>query len=336
MLKHTKYLLVINRIKPRSFSHLSAPVVDRTKLGNFNDLQQKRHLSVEDFQLKFIRDGVQYVAESEMTSYFAQTFTQVHEITGLPWWCVIVGSSILLRSLLTFPAQIFSQRVAARRTEAFMEMDQDKIPKLRAIVSAAARRDNLTEKQTIDLFHRERILLEKKMIIKHNCARQKLYLPQYLQIPIWLSTTIAWRSLYTNPEHYRDFASQGIPLLMPDLTAPLETWFVPILNGLIYWGTTKIHVLVNVKDDTVKLNKIGKFTVYFTNAMILLMVFITSRIETGLALYWTTSAAMGLVSNLVLLSPKLKRACNIRQFEWETAHPYRDLYANILRRIYGK
>lgn len=50
------------------------------------------------------------------------------------------------------------------------------------------------------------------------------------------------------------------------------------------------------------------------------------------SLYWATSSAFGLLQNLVLLSPKLRRFARVPVTPSESSHPYRLLNERIISR----
>ena len=43
-----------------------------------------------------------------------QFLTSVHSLTGLPWWLVVVGSTVALRSVITLPLAIQQNKLIAR------------------------------------------------------------------------------------------------------------------------------------------------------------------------------------------------------------------------------
>ena len=71
---------------------------------------QRRNLSYEGY-LETITSGMKYLGDSQVTKSFMQQMISVHEFTGMPWWVIIVGSSVFYRTLLTFPAQVWVRRM---------------------------------------------------------------------------------------------------------------------------------------------------------------------------------------------------------------------------------
>lgn len=80
----------------------------------------------------------------------------------------------------------------------------------------------------------------------------------------------------------------------------------------------------------------SKFQTYATNFFrffSIAMVPIAAVVPSGLCLYWVSSSAFGLVQNLLLLSPKLKRLTNIPKVNSEIEKPYRFILEKFKERI---
>lgn len=63
------------------------------------------------------------------------------------------------------------------------------------------------------------------------------------------------------------------------------------------------------------------------------MVPIAAYVPSGLCLYWVSSSAFGLVQNLLLLSPRLKRMANIPKVNSEIDKPYSFIVERFKERI---
>ena len=67
-------------------------------------------------------------------------------------------------------------------------------------------------------------------------------------------------------------------------------------------SSIQVNVLIHKIEKQLK---VGSFLMFFTNGMILFLVYISTQAHSGIALYWASSAAVGLASNLILVSPKV-------------------------------
>jgi len=79
--------------------------------------------------------------------------------------------------------------------------------------------------------------------------------------------------------------------------------------------------------------KLQKYGQYFFRAVSILMIPIAAFVPSGLALYWVSSSSFGLIQNLLLLSPKIRRFANIPKVNSEHERPYKHLVEKIRERI---
>lgn len=63
------------------------------------------------------------------------------------------------------------------------------------------------------------------------------------------------------------------------------------------------------------------------------MIPIAAFVPSGLALYWVSSSTFGLIQNLLILSPKIRRLAKIPIVNSEHERPYRYLAQKIKERI---
>ena len=328
----------------RNFSHLQK--VSSTILTKKDFCQhhqdhnqiQIRNLSAFQSYVQFINDSMTKLADSDLTVWLSDQVIYFHEISGLPWWVVILSTSIAMRGFLLFPTQIFAERTLSRRVLAYLEMNNETIPALKTQLNAIARAQNdknfeFYKKQ----FEAMRIQLYRETIAKYNCSVIKIFLPQYCQIPVFLSSTMALRRLSSKPE-LLDVKLQllnGGPFLMPDLTVPVDTLVLPIFLGTLFWLGMEVNLNKN-KPQLVRESKnriLPKILINTGRGLILLMVYFSTKVESSIVLYWTGSAAVGLISNLVIMSPKLRRAVGIRKTPADEEHPYKVLYDNMISKI---
>ena len=92
-------------------------------------------------------------------------------------------------------------------------------------------------------------------------------------------------------------------------------------------SSIQVNVLLHKVE---KQAKVGKFLMYFTNGMVLFLVYLSTQAHSGIALYWASSAAVGLASNLLLVSPKAKNFFGIKMFPDDPEKPYQTIYNNAI------
>ena len=128
-------------------------------------------------------------------------------------------------------------------------------------------------------FHaRARRLVVQDKIVEYNCARSKILLPFLLQIPLWLSVSMALRRLVgtlPGPDGVLglDSADRSLQMVQegglwfPDLTAPDPTGCVlPLLLGSLYLGNlavrTNDHPVGRKKPKSAKVKNKGGSVLY--------------------------------------------------------------------------
>ena len=166
-----------------------------------------------------------------------------------------------------------------------------------------------------------------------------MYLPQYLQMPIWLSMTMAINNLIQNPQTHSDFLVEG-PLFMSNLAFPVETYFLPVLVSLITIANMKSQSLMLVKSEdhfsAEKKSKASRFITVFYVSLQPLIIFLTSIVPSGIALQWVTTATVSLAFKMVLVSPRVKKICGITMYPDDPEKPYQNIYNNVMAKLKRK
>ena len=292
-----------------------------------NNYNPRKRTIERNFSIKSLteQDGVtKYMLEAIMDSKFtwmlAEKMVWVHDGLGLPWWSVIILASISSR-LVVFPLLVYSQKVIARRKLAYLEVEKE-MPQVKYSTTQLSRQKKLSFDETRRTFHLERIKLVQKTIIKYNCANLKIFAPAYVQLPFFLSFNAAIRKVSNGDEL---MMTEG-PMFMTNLTLPVETWILPLFVGSLFWLSLQVNLSQASKMQamtSLNSNRTQTIVRYFVNGLILVMVYFCGQVESGLALYWASSAASAYASNLVLISPRVLRQLGIPRFENDPKHPYR-------------
>ena len=322
----------------------------KTQQRNFSNNEvvttsQNTNNMSDDAFVQFVVNAFQALNDSKMTTFFADSLVFFHETTGLPWWMTILIGTGVLRALVFFPIQISGQRVAGRRKKAFQELKEDIMPNIkRNIIKDFANERGMTPKDFSQYFkpgysgYSQFVILQNQIkrdqIIKYNCSISKIFLPIYCQIPVWISMTMSVRKLIQNPEyeHIKLELIQGGPFLMPDLTLPVETLTMPILLGSLWFLSMKVfdnqNKRIEIQGKSAKVFEVmGKIV---TRGLILWIVYLSTKVEFGVTLYWVGSASVGLISNLILMSPKFRNSVGIMRFDKDPDKPYQLLKENIV------
>jgi len=229
------------------------------------------------------------LSRSPMTASVSQTFCQFHDASGLSWSGTIILSTFAVRK------------------------------------------------------QRELYRLE---VIRRNCAASKIYLPNFLQIPLWVTISVALRNLSTGGGFIKDqsalaeattrqgqLSTEGFGWVT-DLTLPDPIWIIPVTVGSLFLinneiAGAKISREVLTQGGQKPLPKRHMLLTNFLRCLALAMVPISAQVPTAVALYWTSSVTAGIVVNLVLLSPKFRRAVKIPVTREESSNPYRNVLTNM-------
>lgn len=114
-------------------------------------------------------------------------------------------------------------------------------------------------------------------------------------------------------------------LWVPNLVEVDSSYILPVLLGLINLSIIQIQSTLRVRPPT-KLQSIA------TNAFrifSLAMIPIASSVRSCLCIYWVSSSVYGLLQNLLLLSPKIRRAVGIPITPSEVKQPFQRLMNSL-------
>ena len=146
--KHGASRKNLPRLSTKSYSHtLSLPRWSHSPPNyQYRLLQQQRRTPQPSFPLLHTRSlssDSTFYSVIHVTERYFQIF---HSATHLPWWAVILASTIALRSLLTLPLAVYQNKVMAK-----MELLQPTVKEYQEAVrhnmAAKCRKENLPYKE---------------------------------------------------------------------------------------------------------------------------------------------------------------------------------------------
>nr|XP_057914270.1 cytochrome c oxidase assembly protein COX18, mitochondrial [Doryrhamphus excisus]XP_057914279.1 cytochrome c oxidase assembly protein COX18, mitochondrial [Doryrhamphus excisus]XP_057914288.1 cytochrome c oxidase assembly protein COX18, mitochondrial [Doryrhamphus excisus] len=257
--------------------------------------------------------------------HLAEDFlVHMQQASGLPWWISIAVSTLSIRTLVTLPLAAY-QLLIIGKVEALQVEIAELAKRLRYEVSVRAKERGWTEKQSRFQFRKNLRRLVSQLYIRDNCHPFKASLLVWVQLPLWISLSLALRNLSLEESAVRPDLMTGGALWFADLTSPDSTWLLPISLGLTNLLIVEIFSLQ--RSNTSSLQK------FVTNAMrgfSLLMIPIATTVPSSMALYWFSSSLVGLCHNLLLRSPALHRLLKVPTQRSDT--PYKDLLAAFVRK----
>ncbi|XP_049873135.1 cytochrome c oxidase assembly protein COX18, mitochondrial [Pectinophora gossypiella] len=299
----------------------------------------KRTLSLDGF-VKWQEQTYSSIANSSLVNFMQEGLLYVHDTTGLPWWATIVTSTVLVRTLMTLPLTVYQNFILAKVENISLEL-KDLVNELKKETAIARKAYNLTDKQTVILYRRSLKKQWRKLIERDNCHPFKASMVIWFQIPIWVCISFALRNLvYMHPPDpsavvtFMELSAGGIGWI-PNLTEPDHSLILPVAFGLINLAIIEIQ-------SVSKLRQPSKMYNVFTNVFrvfSVVMIPVAASVPSCMCLYWVTSSGFGLMQNLMLLSPALRRKLKIPEAPSELENPYSHIKGELsakLQRIVPK
>uniref|UniRef100_A0A6P7FHP9 Cytochrome c oxidase assembly protein COX18, mitochondrial-like isoform X1 n=1 Tax=Diabrotica virgifera virgifera TaxID=50390 RepID=A0A6P7FHP9_DIAVI len=339
------FLNHINRLGKQTFRLygsngilLKSSCIKEYCIENKNPYNSRRQFSFQSSveSLAKTQTGIfKWLSESTPVEYIQKFLLTLHDTSGLPWWATIVCATVLLRSCVTLPLAIYQNYVLAKLQNLKSEMPAI-AKELQKETAVAIKLYNWDEKKTKMMYNRSIRKQWNNLILRDNCHPAKASLLVLFQIPMWISLSVSLRNLvYMLP--YQDinaqvtFAELSIGGLgfIPNLTEVDASWILPVSLGIINLAIIELQGLSKINEP----NKLQKFLVNIFRGISLVMIPVAASVPSCLVLYWTTSSAYGLIQNIVLLSPRVKRICRIPKTEIELENPYKHISQQLQKKF---
>ncbi|KAI8436894.1 hypothetical protein MSG28_010330 [Choristoneura fumiferana] len=286
------------------------------------NITSKRNFSFEGF-VQWQGQTYASISNSSLVHLMQDGLLYVHDTTGLPWWATIITSTVLLRSFMTLPLTIYTNLILAKVENISLEL-KDLVEELKRETAMAKKMYKLTNKQAIILYKRSLKKQWRSLIVRDNCHPLKASLVMWVQIPIWVCMSFALRNLVNCPSGdpaalvtLMELAAGGIGWI-PNLTEPDHSYILPVAFGMTNLAVIEIQKMS-------KLRQPSKIYNIFTNmfrVFSIIMIPVAASVPSCMCLYWVTSSSFGIVQNLCLLSPSLRRKLRIPEAPSELEQPY--------------
>ncbi|KAM9795574.1 cytochrome c oxidase assembly protein COX18, mitochondrial [Neosynchiropus ocellatus] len=245
----------------------------------------------------------------------------LHELSGLPWWLSIAAATVTARTLVTLPLAAYQLVILARVKRLQQEVRQ-LADRLRYEVTLRARDVGWTERQCRVQFQKNLRRLVSRLYVRDNCHPFKASLLVWVQLPLWVSLSLALRNLSLDRPALRSDLAVGGALWFPDLTTPDSTWIIPVCLGLT--NLLIIEILALQRNEA---SRVQRLVTNAARGFSVLMVPVAATVPASMALYWWISSLVGLCQNLLLRSPSVGRMLGVTAPD--SASPYRDLLAAL-------
>ncbi|KAK7864601.1 hypothetical protein R5R35_003191 [Gryllus longicercus] len=297
------------------------------------------HISARNFseQIDISGQGWLYkgMYDSPPVLYAQELLLHVHDISCMPWWATIVMTTVVLRTTVTFPLALYQNYILAKLD--ILQLQLKEISKeMGKETSLAVKRFNWTEKQAKAVYIRSMKKQWREMIVKENCHPAKAGLLMLVQVPMWISLSLSLRNLVfmlPTPDPAAQVTawelSGGGALWFHNLLLSDSTWILPVMLGLVNLTIVEVQNLSRIKQS-------GKFQKILTNifrGVSIAMIPLAASVPSCLSLYWLTSSTVGLLHNLLLLSPRVRSFVGIPQTNLVSKQPYRHIYTQLRTRL---
>ena len=250
-----------------------------------------------------------------------------HDFTGLPWWAIIVFTTIVLRFSITLPLARL-QAITLAKVELLQPTLNEVIDALKHNISIKGKRSGQSAEEVDRTFRQEARLYTRDIYKREKCNPLKLYFLPWVQLPLWITISLALRNIsgYFPKESgatdvlpcSAELKTEGM-FWLTDLTVSDPYFILPVIIG--------ISNLMNIELNTLKRQAPSKKQLIITRVFRFLtigMVLAASQVPSAMSLYWATSSSYGLAQNLAVLHPKVRRKLGIPKAPSESSAPIQE------------
>ncbi|KAL5290854.1 COX18 family protein [Megaselia abdita] len=273
------------------------------------------------------------LSHSTPVAYVQEGLLNIHDYSGLPWWATIVLSTFLFRTAVTLPLAIYSTRITSKIENLTLEMPA-LVKELKAETAFGIRKYKWTEKKARMIYNRSVKKQWDALIVRDNCHPAKTLILLWGQIPLWIFQSAAIRNLvHLQPDPTSIQAQIAFTELtvggfgwIPNLTDVDHSFILPVALGLINLSIIQLQVWMRSERPS---GKVQKIATNFFRVFSVAMIPISSMVPSVLCVYWVSSSTYGLLQNLLIASPKVRRLVGIPKTKSELEAPYSHL-SNII------
>lgn len=293
------------------------------KIPNYQR-QISRNLSANGTIYKLWTD----MSNSTPVHYVQESLIQIHNITGLPWWATIVLSTLLLRTFIIFPLAVYQNKIAARLENITLEMPGI-VAELKKETAIAMKRYNWTQNQARSIYNKSLKKQWNNLVIRDNCHPMKTFIVIWGQLPLWIFQSVALRNLVYMLPNPNSIEAQVIFAEMtlggfgwiPNLTEVDASFILPVALGMLNYTNIQIQAWMRTSPPT----RLQRYATNVFKVLSVCMVPIAATVPSCICIYWVTSSFYGIVQNLILLKPSVRRLLGIPKTTKELQEPYQHL-----------
>ncbi|XP_055926129.1 cytochrome c oxidase assembly protein COX18, mitochondrial-like [Argiope bruennichi] len=273
------------------------------------------------------------LSQSAPVQSFQNFLLDLHQSTGLPWWGLIMLTTLGIRTAIVFPLAVHQNQVIARLSNINDEIGK-LVPELNKEVNIAKVMYKWDETHAKKIFKRQLRQIHNKFVIRDNCHPFKTVLLSLFQVPLWIVFSISLRNLTFMSQSSNSVTDSLIALKnegllwFPDLTCP-DMFVIPILLLFVNLTLTEVHALRSIG----KGSKLQKFLINTSRGIIVIVAVAATINPSSVTFYWLCSSTFGLGQNLLLMVPKVRRIFRIPKTSKESDTPFSDIAVNFKKRF---
>ncbi|KAJ2490705.1 hypothetical protein IWW37_002907 [Coemansia sp. RSA 2050] len=244
-----------------------------------------------------------------------------------PWWGIIAGSALTLRTLLVLPVAIYQQRAQARALKLTAISRLWQRPMYTSLeLELATRTPPVTDKEFGKVLNKRLSKRRHLLMFRQGCHPIFGALLPMTQIPIWMAMTCSLRHLSGRLVPLFDSAATALPAAAPDMASEGILWFtnlvatdstgmLPAITGAVYLSNAMVHLyrrreyaIANSLDGTPpKKGWLSHIFLCIRFAAPPIMTYVAMFQPSSIVLYWLTSASFTLVQMLAFHNQRLRK-----------------------------
>ncbi|XP_046914770.2 cytochrome c oxidase assembly protein COX18, mitochondrial [Dermatophagoides farinae] len=286
------------------------------KNGHYNHISSFRYTSSSSSTLANFNYPI---ANSSIVRHTMDGLISLHEYLNIPWFLEISIITIMARSLVAFPLTVLQRKIMIRY-EALRPEIQILSKNLRNQMKEEAYLLGLSSRKTEQIYRKTLTREINRLIVRDNCHPMKATLVALFQIPMWIVLSNCYRNfalLQPDPNDvkimmaHEQLQHEGL-FWFKDLTIPDSTGILPIATCLVNLTIIQIHINERRRNNL----QDSLFVRIFTNSGRLISVALVPiglMMPSDMCFYWFISSSMGLVQNVLLMNPKVKKLLKIQK-----------------------
>ncbi|XKL64034.1 hypothetical protein PGB90_004120 [Kerria lacca] len=335
---HISCNLILNTPLKFRIHSKSTFLFSNSKLHCTNRTNGIRSLTTDAFlEYVFSRNSVEKICQNQVVYFLQEKLIEFHDYSGLPWWSVIICSTVVVRTVFILPIATHQQYVISRLERVNKEMNSSVKTEVTKKIMELEKTKNWDSKKLKSKYENEILKRRQELHVKYNCHPLKHLILVLIQVPVWTFLSAAYRNIATMLP-VQDIVAYTAFLEMKasgfwwikDLTVPDSTYTLPCIIFII----NSMNIYFNRLSRIQKRSILSTILIAFFQGMCIMSFPIVASIPKCITLYWATSSLFALFQNLLFLSTRVRKFLRIPTTETMRPHPFQYIKNKIKSIIY--